>query len=145
MKELMIWLVLLILFIAIEAGTLGLTSIWFAGGALTALIVAALGGPVWLQVILFLLAALVLLIFTRPIAMKYFNRERIKTNVESVVGRQGIVTDEIDNLQGKGTVVVYGQEWSARSCQEGVIIPEGAVVVVEAVSGVKLMVNVKET
>lgn len=141
MIEIMTWLVLLILFIAVEAGTLGLTSIWFAGGALIALVIAAIGGPVWLQLLFFLAVSLVLLFFTRPVAMKYFNRERVKTNVESVVGKQAVVTVGINNLQGTGTVVLAGQEWTARSCEEGIVIPEGAVVVVEAVSGVKLMVR----
>lgn len=144
MKELIIWLVLLILFVGLEAATLGLTSIWFAGGALAAMVAAALNAPVWLQVIVFLIIALVLLIFTRPVAVKYFNKDRAKTNVNSVIGKQAIVTAEIDNLQATGKVVVSGQEWSARSCEEGVIIPEGSVVEVEAVSGVKLMVRKKE-
>ncbi len=144
MKELIIWLVLLIVFIAVEAATLGLASIWFAGGALIALIVAALKGPVWLQLVLFLITALALLIFTRPVAVKYFNKDRVKTNVGSIIGRQGIVTAEIDNLQATGKVTVGGQEWSARSCEEGITIPEGAVVEVEAVSGVKLMVRLIE-
>ena len=144
MKELIIWLVLLIVFIAVETATLGLASIWFAGGALIALIVAALNGPVWLQLVLFLITALVLLIFTRPVAVKYFNKDRVKTNVGSIIGKQGIVTAEIDNLQATGKVTVGGQEWSARSCEEGITIPEGAVVEVEAVSGVKLMVRLME-
>lgn len=142
MKELIIWLVLLIVFIGVETVTLGLTSIWFAGGALIALIAAALKAPVWLQLVLFLVVALVLLIFTRPVAVKYFNKDRIKTNAESIVGKQAIVTSEIDNLQAVGKVVVAGQEWSARSCEEGITIPEGAVVTIEAISGVKLMVRV---
>jgi len=144
MKELIIWLVLLIVFVVVEAITLGLASIWFAGGALIALIVAALKGPVWLQLVLFLVTALVLLIFTRPVAVKYFNKDRVKTNVSSIIGKQGIVTAEIDNLQATGQVTVGGQEWSARSCEEGMTIPEGAVVEVEAVSGVKLMVRLIE-
>ncbi len=143
MKELIIWLVLLIVFTGVEAVTLGLTSIWFAGGALVALIAAALKAPIWLQVILFLITALVLLIFTRPIAVKYFNKERVKTNVESIVGKQAIVTSEINNLQATGKVTVAGQEWSARSCEEDIKIPEGTVVVVEAINGVKLMVRAK--
>ena len=144
MKELIIWLVLLILFIGVEAATLGLASIWFAGGALIALIAAALKAPVWLQLVLFLITALVLLIFTRPVAVKYFNKDRVKTNVGSIIGKQAIVTAEIDNLQAAGKVTVGGQEWSARSCEEGITIPEGAVVVIEAVSGVKLLVRVIE-
>ena len=143
MKELIIWLVLLIVFIGVEATTLGLTSIWFAGGALIAMIAAALNAPMWLQVILFLTVALLLLIFTRPIAVKYFNKDRAKTNVDSIVGKQAIVTAEIDNLMSAGKVVVSGQEWSARSMEEGITIPEGSVVIVEAVSGVKLLVREK--
>ena len=141
MKEVIIWLVLLILFIGIEATTLGLTSIWFAGGALVAMIVAALHGPVWLQIIVFLLVALVLLFFTRPVAVKYFNKERVKTNVESIVGKQAVVTGDINNLLGTGTVTVSGQEWTARSCEDGITIPKDTIVVVEAVNGVKLMVR----
>ena len=143
MKELIIWLILLIVFIGVEMVTLGLTSIWFAGGALIALIAAALRAPVWLQLILFLAAALALLIFTRPVAVKYFNKDRIKTNAESIIGRQAIVTSEIDNLQAVGKVVVAGQEWSARSIEEGITIPEGAVVIIEEISGVKLLVRAK--
>ncbi len=144
MKEVIIWLVLLIVFIGVEAATLGLAGIWFAGGALIALIAASLHAPIWLQVILFLITAIVLLIFTRPVAVKYFNKDRIKTNAASIIGKQAIVTAEIDNLQAVGKVVVSGQEWSARSYEEGITIPEGAVVVVEAISGVKLLVRVKE-
>ena len=109
-----------------------------------ALIVAALKGPVWLQLVLFLITAVVLLIFTRPVAVKYFNKDRVKTNVGSIIGKQGIVTAEIDNLQATGKVAVSGQEWTARSIEEGITIPEGAVVQVEAVSGVKLMVRLVE-
>ena len=143
MRELIIWLILLIVFIGVEAVTLGLTSIWFAGGALAALLAAALNAPIWLQVVLFLVTALLLLIFTRPIAVKYFNKDREKTNVDSIVGKQAIVTAEIDNLMAQGKVVVAGQEWSARSIEEGITIAEGTVVVIEAVSGVKLLVREK--
>lgn len=142
MNELMMfWLVVLILSIGIEVWSLGLTSIWFAGGALAAIAAAFFGGPLWLQVILFFLVSLALLIFTRPIAVKYFNRERVKTNVESMVGRQAIVIGRIDNLQGIGQVTVGGQEWSARSFEDGKRLEAGTVVVVVAVSGVKLIVK----
>lgn len=136
------WLVVLILSIVIEAITLGLTSIWFAGGALAALFASLLHAPFWLQVVLFFGVSLVLIIFTRPIAVKYFNKERIRTNVESLIGRQAIVISEIDNLQGIGQVTVGGQEWSARSVEEEQQIPVGTVVRVEAISGVKLVVAV---
>ena len=138
------WLVLLILCIGIEVLTLGLTTIWFAGGALVAIFAALLYAPIFIQVILFFLVSLLLLFFTRPIAVRYFNRDRVKTNVESMVGRQAIVTGEIDNLKATGQVTVSGQEWSARSIDDKVRIPAGAVVIVTAISGVKLIVRMQE-
>ena len=142
MTEMIIWLVLLIVAIVAEVLTMGLTTIWFAGGALVAIFAAILNAPVWLQVVLFLVVSLVLLIFTRPVAVKYFNKDRIKTNAESLVGRQAIVTAEIDNLQGIGQVTVGTQEWSARTYDNGIRIPVGTVVDVLAINGVKLMVRV---
>lgn len=136
-----LWLVVLIVSIVVEVVSLGLTSIWFAGGALAAAVVAAVGAPLWLQILLFVAVTLLLLVFTRPIAVKYFNKERVRTNVESLIGRQAIVISEIDNMQGIGQVTVGGQEWSARSYEEGKQIPVGAVVRVAAVSGVKLIVT----
>ena len=114
-----LWLVVLIVSIGVEVATLGLTSIWFAGGAVVAVIVAAFHGPVWLQILLFFAVSLLLLFFTRPVAVRYFNKDRVRTNVESMIGRQAIVTSEIDNLQGIGQVTVGGQEWSARSGRDG--------------------------
>ena len=132
---------MLILSIGIEVFTLGLASIWFAGGALIAILAAALHAPVAVQVVLFFVVSLLLLFFTRPIAVKYFNKDRIKTNVESMLGRQAIVISEVDNLQGIGQVTVSGQEWSARSEDDKVTLPVGAVVDIVAVSGVKLIVR----
>lgn len=135
------WLILLIVCIGIELATLGLTSIWFAGGSIPAMIAAAIGAPLWLQILLFVLFSLVLLFFTRPIAVKYFNKDRIKTNAESLVGRTAIVISDINNLEGIGQVTVSGQEWSARSVADGVLIPTGTVVTVRAINGVKLIVE----
>lgn len=141
MKEIIFWLVLLIICIGVEVATMGLTSIWFAGGALVAIFAAVLGAPIWLQAVLFIVVSLLLLFFTRPIAVKYFNKDRVKTNVESMVGRQAIVISEVDNLQGIGQVTVGGQEWSARSADDQVKIAVGAVVTVVAINGVKLIVR----
>ena len=142
MGEMMIfWLVLLILCIGIEVLTLGLTTIWFAGGALVAGFAALLHAPIFVQIILFFAVSLLMLFFTRPIAVKYFNRDRVKTNVESMVGRQAIVIAEIDNLKAAGQVTVSGQEWTARSADDNVRIPEGNIVVVRSVNGVKLIVE----
>ena len=137
-----LWLVVLIVSIGVEVATLGLTSIWFAGGAVVAVIVAAFHGPVWLQILLFFAVSLLLLFFTRPIAVRYFNRDRVRTNVESMIGRQAIVTSEIDNLQGIGQVTVGGQEWSARTEVDGMNLQPGTVVDIVAVNGVKLIVKV---
>ena len=145
MDEMLIfWMVLLILCIGIEVLTLGLTTIWFAAGALVAIFVTLLYAPLFVQVIVFLVVSLLMLFFTRPVAVKYFNKDRVKTNVESMVGRQAIVTSEIDNLQAAGQVTVGGQEWSARSSDDKIRIPVGAVVIVLAISGVKLIVKMDE-
>lgn len=142
MNDMMIlWLVVVIISIGVEAFTLGLTSIWFAGGALAALIVAAFNLPLAVQIVVFFAVALLLLYFTRPIAVKYFNKDRIKTNAESLVGRQAIVISEIDNLQGIGQVTVGGQEWTARSVDDDVKLAVGTVVDIVAINGVKLMVK----
>ncbi len=139
--EVFMWLIVMVLLLIVEAATVTLVSIWFAGGALVALLTATLGAPVWLQIIVFLLVALVLLLFTRPIAMKYFNKNRIKTNVESLIGKQAIVVSEIDNLRGVGQATVNHQQWSAKSSEDQVVIPEGAVVEIVEIKGVKLIVR----
>lgn len=143
MNLMTIWLIVFVACIVIEIITMGLTTIWFAGGALVAAAGAALGAPLWLQIVLMVLVSLVLLYFTRPIAVKYFNKDRVKTNVESLVGKQAIVISEIDNLQGIGQVTVGGQEWTARTVEEGITLPVGSVVIIRAISGVKLMVEEK--
>jgi membrane protein implicated in regulation of membrane protease activity len=140
-EMIMLWLIIVIIAIVVELISLGLTTIWFAGGALAAAAAAAAGAPLWLQIILFLAVSIILLAFTRPIAVKYFNKERIRTNAESLVGRQGIVISEIDNLQGTGQVTVGGQEWSARSDVDGKLIPPGTIVRIMAINGVKLIVQ----
>ncbi|MDO4331913.1 MAG: NfeD family protein [Eubacteriales bacterium] len=139
-----VWTVLLIVLVAIEIATMGLTTIWFAAGALAATIAAACNAPLFVQIALFLIVSVLMLVFTRPVAMKYFNRDRTKTNVESLVGQKGIVTGEIDNLKGCGQVTLNGMEWSARSRTADRVIPEGSVVVVKEIHGVKLIVAVEE-
>ena len=143
MNLITIWLIIFVACIVVEIITMGLTTIWFAGGSLVASVAAAIGAPLWLQIVLFIAVSLLLLYFTRPIAVKYFNRDRVKTNAESLVGKQAIVISEIDNLQGIGQVTVGGQEWSARTTEEGITLPVGSVVIIRAISGVKLMVEEK--
>lgn len=140
-SSILFWLLVLVIMLVIEIASLGLTSIWFAGGALVAFVFALFHAPLILQIVVFLIVSLVLLVFTRPIAVKYFNKDRERTNVESMIGRQVIVVSEVDNLQGIGRVTVGGQEWSARTVQDGVVLPVGAVAVVKEVKGVKLIVE----
>ena len=136
-----VWLILMAALLVIELCTLGLTTIWFAAGALAAFIAATLGGPLWLSITLFVVVSLVLLIFTRPVATKYLNSKTTKTNAESIVGQTAKVTIAIDNLEPSGQVVIGGMEWTARSTQDSVKIPEGTLVTVEGISGVKLIVR----
>ena len=135
------WLIIFVACIVIEIITMGLTTIWFAAAALVCGICAGFGMPFLPQMIIFIVISLVLILFTRPIAMKYFNRDRVKTNAESLIGKQAIVTTQIDNLRATGQVTVSGQEWTARSSEDGTIIPQGAVTEVLAINGVKLIVR----
>ena len=137
----MAWLALVVIMLVIEIITLGLTTLWFAGGALVAFIAALLGAPLVVQVILFLVVSVALLLITRPLAVKYFNKDRIKTNAESLIGAQGIVTSEIINLQGIGQVTVGGQEWSAKAKDSQRNFQPGEVVDIVEIQGVKLIVE----
>ena len=137
----LIWLAVLFVCIVVEVGTLGLATIWFAGGALVAAILAMINAPLWAQVIAFFLVSILLLIFTRPVAVRYFNKNRAKTNIDSLMGKEAIVVSEIDNLQGIGRVQVDGKEWTARTIANGITIPVGTVVIVNKIDGVKLLVE----
>lgn len=141
------WLVILAALLLIEIFTLGLFTIWFSGGALIAFFVSLVAEDnLLLQVIVFLTVSLVLLIFTRPLVLKYYNPKRIKTNYEGVIGKNGIVIVAIDNLKSTGQVTVDGQEWSAKTV-DGSRIEKGAIVNVQAITGVRLVVTkaVQET
>ena len=137
----MIWLIILTVMIVIEIATLGLTTIWFAGGALIAFLLSVVHAPLALQIAAFLIVSVVLLYFTRPIAIKYFNRNRIQTNSEALIGKQAIVVSDINNIEGLGRVLIQGKEWTARAEEESEKIPAGAVVEVTGIEGVKLLVK----
>ena len=139
------WLVAMVALIVIELATLGLTTIWFACGALAAVIAAALGAPILLQILMFVVVSFAVLLTVRPIAVKYFNKDRTRTNIESMIGRQAVVVGEIDNMQSVGQVSVNGMEWSARSTINELKISVGRVVVIRAVDGVKLIVEENKT
>ena len=140
-KYLLTWLVILVVLVLAELLTMGLTTIWFAGGALVGCIMAYFGAPLLAQIIVALVVSLVLLFFTRPIAVKYFNKDRVRTNAEGLIGHVAVVIGEVNNLKGIGQVNVGGQEWSARSAVDTEIIAPGTVVEILSISGVKLIVR----
>ena len=135
-----VWLIILALCLVVEIVTLGLVTIWFAGGALVTFFVAMVTDSLLIQVIVFLAVSLLLLFFTRPVAKRFYNNKRTKTNVDSVIGEQCKVTETIDNFNETGTVLLNGLEWTARS-KENTIIEAGARVKVCAVDGVKVIVE----
>lgn len=136
------WLAIVVVMAIIEIITLGLTTIWFAGGALVAFIASLFGAGFVIQVVLFVAVSVTLLAATRPLAVKYLNKNMESTNAESLIGKLAVVKEEIDNLNARGHVSVNGQEWTARAVEEKVI-PEGVTVEIVEISGVKLLV--KET
>lgn len=133
------WLIAVAVLIVIELMTLGLTTIWFAGGAFVAFIAGQLQAPLWLQLALFFVVSVVLLIFTRPIAEKHLNASRTKTNVDSLIGKHGRVIEEIDNLGQTGKVMLDGMEWMARSETPDEKIPSGTVIEVRKVKGAHIV------
>ena len=135
------WLVAFVILIGIEAATMALTTIWFAGGAVFAFFAAVLGFSIQTQLVVFLIVSFILLLFTRPLAMRFVNRETVKTNVDGLIGRKAKVITKIDNNEPSGVAVVNGQEWTARSADDAVTIPVGTHVLIKEVRGVKLIVE----
>ena len=139
-----IWLILAVVFLVAEAVTVTMTSLWFAGGALVALVVALLGGSWGLQIGTALVVSAALLACLRPLAKKHFTPKLIKTNVDAVIGIQGYVTADINNAAATGTVKLGAMEWTARSA-DGSPIPKGTLVKVERIEGVKAIVSLANT
>lgn len=138
------WLILFVILLLIEIFTMGLTTIWFAGGAIAAFVAGKIGFGITVQIIVFVVVSVILLVVTRPIAVKYFNKERQKTNAELLIGQQALVLEDIDTLHAVGRVEIRGQEWSAKTDDPDGRIPKNTVVVVEGIQGVKLIVRDKE-
>ena len=136
-----VWLGLLILFLVIEIATVGLTTIWMAGGALGALILDLAGLNLWWQIGAFLVVSFTMLVFTRPFVVKYINSHHEKTNYEGIIGKVVRITEKVDNLQQTGTAVVNGLEWTTRSERDDVILNPGDLAKVVNISGVKLIVK----
>ena len=140
-----IWIILIIVFAVGEIITVGLTSIWFAGGALAALLVSALGANEIVQVIVFVAVSLLLLFFTRPWALKYLKPHLTRTNYEEALEQKVNVTETIDNTKGTGTAVLKGQEWTARAYEDGTVLEAGTIARVKEIHGVTLyVVPIKE-
>lgn len=143
--EAIFWLAAMVVFIAAEAMTVSLVSIWFAAGALGAIIVALLGGGLVLQVTVFLALAVALLLSLRSIVRKHFTPHVTKTNIDSVIGATGIVVTPVNNIAALGQVQINGMEWSARSSDNS-HIPAGVMIRVDRVEGVKVFVTpIRET
>lgn len=139
----LIWLILLVVFILAEGTTVAMVSIWFALGSLIAILVSLVGGPVWLQILLFLVVSGVCLALLRPFARRYLH-VHTRTNVESVIGMEGVVTETIDNIKACGRVKLGAMSWSARSIS-GETIEKDALVKVNRIEGVKVLVTPVKT
>ena len=137
----LIWIGLFIILLLIEIFTVGLTTIWFAIGALAAAGVNTLGADLIIQIIVFLAVSVILMIFTRPWAARHLNQNRLKTNYESKIGEVIKITERVDNLRQTGRSIVDGQEWTVRSQNNNEILEKDELAKVIAVSGVKLIVE----
>lgn len=135
------WLVLMVFCIVAEIATVGLVSIWFAGGSLIACFLAMANIHIVIQVIVFLVVSLLLLFITQPLAKKWLNKDRVRTNYEGIIGKVVRVTERVDNINETGTALVNGQEWTARSKNDKIILEQGEVAQVVNISGVKLILS----
>lgn len=135
------WLMLFIVLIAIEIITMGLTTIWFAGGSLIAFFAAIAGVNGYVQVVLFLVVSLILLIFTRPLVKKQLFTKKERTNAESLIGREAVVVEQISNLDGTGKVRIGDIEWMARTVENHIRIETDSIVKILRIEGVKMIVE----
>ena len=138
------WLAAIVVFLIIEGAVPGLVSIWFALGALAALIASLLHAKLWLQLLWFFAVSVLALCLTRPMAKKFINAKVQPTNADMLIGEDCIVKEEINNLLGAGAVSVKGKIWTARTEKDGVIAAEGEVMKVLRIEGVKLIVENKQ-
>lgn len=135
------WLGIFLVLLVMEIMTMGLTTIWFAGGALAALAANLLGADVLVQCAAFLAVSLVLLLLMRPFAARYVNKKHERTNTDELIGTDAVVTETIDNLKGTGKAVARGLEWTARASEGKSTIEKGATVKIQSIQGVKLIVS----
>jgi len=139
--EALVWFCLMLGFLIVEAVcAIHLVSMWFAAGALVAMLVSFLGAPLWLQILLFLVVSAALVVMLWPFIKKYLNPHLKKTNLDAIIGSVGVVTADIDNIQAVGQVKLGAMEWTARSTS-GNAIPKGTQVKVDRIEGVKAFVS----
>lgn len=135
------WLIAFVILVGIEVATMALTTIWFAGGAFVAFLLSLFGVSTTIQLAVFVLVSFLLLFLTRPFAARYINRNTVKTNADSLIGREARVTSEINNSLGTGAAIVGGQEWTARTVDDEMVCKEGTKVWIQEIQGVKLIVS----
>ena len=135
----LMWFIAMVAMIGVELATVSLTCIWFALGALAALIAALCGAPIWLQVVWFLVVSVLALVATRPLVKKYINGKTVPTNADMLIGMTCVVMEPISNLSETGAVKVGGKVWTARS-DDGTVFAPGEKVVAVRIEGVKLIV-----
>ena len=135
-----LWVVLAVIFLIVEAATVGVVSAWFAVGALCAMGGAMLEWDLWIQILVFVVVSVALLLCLRPLTKKYFTPKLTKTNVDAVIGTVGIVIESVDNIQGTGRIKLGGMEWAARST-DGTAIPKQTMAKVDKIEGVKVFIT----
>lgn len=136
-----VWLVATVVFALLEAIIPGLVSIWFAIGALAAIIPAAFGASLTVQFTVFVLVSALSLLATRPLVRKFIKKNYIATNSDSLVGKECVVTEAIDNIQGTGAAIVSGKTWSAKTADSEMKLKKGTKCTVERIEGVKLIIS----
>ena len=141
MNMAVVWLIAMIVLLVVEGLVPGLISIWFALGALAALIAAALHAPLWLQLAWFFVVSIAALALTRPLVKKYVNARVKPTNADMILGKDCVVTEEIDNIRGTGAVAVGGKTWTARMENDADTAAVGEVLKTLRIEGVKLIVR----
>ncbi|MCI7138627.1 MAG: NfeD family protein [Oscillospiraceae bacterium] len=137
-----VWLVIAVVLGIFEAATVALVSIWFAIGAVAAMVPAYFNAPFWVQILVFILVSALCFVFTRPFFKKIIRVNKQPTNADRLVGQEGVATDDIENIECRGKVFISGLTWSARS-ETGELIPQGAVVTVKKIEGATLVVERK--
>ena len=137
---LIVWLAVFVTFLVIEAITVSLVSIWFAGGAIAAFFTALITDRPYVQFLVFIIFSLIFILLVRPVAKKKFSTKLTATNTQALIGTEALVTENIDNIHGTGKIIIGGMEWTARS-SENEEIPAGTIVTVKKIQGVKAIVS----